>query len=138
MALVRVVIPAQGKKAGVVIIGTGLAGYTVARECHNHDAALPISLISADGRRNDSRSVLATPPGNGYSHAGRRVNASTANRGAPPSPDSDGHWLCETQEGKGVIAVSNCQTVSGPSKANAQAQEPPTPVATGLAGSNTH
>jgi rubredoxin-NAD+ reductase len=47
----------------VVVIGTGLAGYAVAREFRKHDADTPLLIISADDGRSYSKPMLST----GYS-----------------------------------------------------------------------
>lgn len=44
----------------IVIIGTGLAGYTTARELRKHDANTPLTLITADGGRAYSKPMLST------------------------------------------------------------------------------
>ncbi len=44
----------------VVIVGSGLAGYGLARELRRHDDALPITVISADGGEVYSKPLLST------------------------------------------------------------------------------
>src|SRR5690606_34715643 len=44
----------------VVIIGTGLAGYGLAREFRKHDGETPLLLISADDGRSYSKPMLST------------------------------------------------------------------------------
>lgn len=43
----------------VVIIGTGLAGYNLAREFRKHDAQTPLLLITADDGRSYSKPMLS-------------------------------------------------------------------------------
>nr|WP_314479756.1 FAD-dependent oxidoreductase [uncultured Pseudomonas sp.] len=44
----------------VVIIGTGLAGYNLAREFRKHDALTPLLMITADDGRSYSKPMLST------------------------------------------------------------------------------
>nr|GFD54439.1 hypothetical protein [Tanacetum cinerariifolium] len=44
----------------VVIIGTGLAGYNLAREFRKLDSATPLLLITADDGRSYSKPMLST------------------------------------------------------------------------------
>ncbi|MCC5812643.1 MAG: FAD-dependent oxidoreductase [Ectothiorhodospiraceae bacterium] len=44
----------------VVIVGTGLAGYTTAREFRKHDAGTPLVLLTADDGRSYSKPMLST------------------------------------------------------------------------------
>ena len=46
----------------IVIIGTGLAGYTTARELRKHDTTTPLTLVTADSGRAYSKPMLS----NGY------------------------------------------------------------------------
>ena len=46
--------------APVVILGTGLAGYGVAKEFRKHDAETPLILITADDGRSYSKPMLST------------------------------------------------------------------------------
>ena len=46
--------------APVVIIGTGLAGYNVAREFRKLDSETPLLLITADDGRSYSKPMLST------------------------------------------------------------------------------
>lgn len=46
--------------APVVIIGTGLAGYNLAREFRKHDSETPLLLITADDGRSYSKPMLST------------------------------------------------------------------------------
>jgi rubredoxin-NAD+ reductase len=46
--------------APVVIIGTGLAGYNVAREFRKLDSDTPLLLITADDGRSYSKPMLST------------------------------------------------------------------------------
>ncbi|SMC25071.1 rubredoxin-NAD+ reductase [Andreprevotia lacus DSM 23236] len=45
--------------ANIVIIGTGLAGYNLARELRKHDTATPLTLISRDGAGFYSKPMLS-------------------------------------------------------------------------------
>lgn len=45
---------------GIVVIGTGLAGYTTARELRKHDQDTPLTLVSADSGRAYSKPLLST------------------------------------------------------------------------------
>lgn len=47
-------------KLPVVIIGTGLAGYNLAREFRKHDSETPLLLITADDGRSYSKPMLST------------------------------------------------------------------------------
>lgn len=49
-----------GKKAPVVIVGTGLAGYSLAREFRKVDAETPLVLITADDGHSYSKPMLST------------------------------------------------------------------------------
>lgn len=46
--------------APLVIIGTGLAGYNLAREFRKHDSQTPLLLITADDGRSYSKPMLST------------------------------------------------------------------------------
>ncbi|HAQ26320.1 MAG TPA: FAD-dependent oxidoreductase, partial [Pseudomonas sp.] len=46
--------------APLVIIGTGLAGYNLAREFRKHDSETPLLLITADDGRSYSKPMLST------------------------------------------------------------------------------
>lgn len=46
--------------APVIIIGTGLAGYTTAREFRKHDSTTPLMLVTADDGRSYSKPQLST------------------------------------------------------------------------------
>ncbi|TDF83344.1 NAD(P)/FAD-dependent oxidoreductase [Pseudomonas sp. H9] len=46
--------------APVVIVGTGLAGYNLAREFRKHDSETPLLLITADDGRSYSKPMLST------------------------------------------------------------------------------
>jgi len=46
--------------APVVIIGTGLAGYNLAREFRKYDSETPLLLITADDGRSYSKPMLST------------------------------------------------------------------------------
>ena len=48
------------KSAPLVIIGTGLAGYNLAREFRKHDSETPLLLITADDGRSYSKPMLST------------------------------------------------------------------------------
>lgn len=50
----------HNKKLPVVIIGTGLAGYNLAREFRKHDSETPLLLITADDGRSYSKPMLST------------------------------------------------------------------------------
>jgi rubredoxin---NAD+ reductase len=50
---------AHSRAAGVVIIGSGLAGYTLAREFRKHDRETPVTLITADGGEVYSKPMLS-------------------------------------------------------------------------------
>ena len=50
----------NNKKLPVVIIGTGLAGYNLAREFRKHDSETPLLLITADDGRSYSKPMLST------------------------------------------------------------------------------
>ena len=52
--------PAPEQPAPVVIIGTGLAGYGLAREFRKHDDETPLMLITADDGRAYSKPMLST------------------------------------------------------------------------------
>lgn len=52
--------PAAEQPAPVVIIGTGLAGYGLAREFRKHDADTPLLLITEDDGRAYSKPMLST------------------------------------------------------------------------------
>ena len=56
-ALTQETIPASEH---VVIIGSGLAGYGLAREIRRHNATLPITLVTADGGEVYSKPLLST------------------------------------------------------------------------------
>lgn len=49
-----------GTPAPVVVIGTGLAGYGIAREFRKHDSETPLLLITADDGRAYSKPMLST------------------------------------------------------------------------------
>jgi rubredoxin-NAD+ reductase len=51
---------AEAKPAPVVIIGTGLAGYGLAREFRKHDSDTPLLLITEDDGRAYSKPMLST------------------------------------------------------------------------------
>ena len=51
---------ADNVTAPVVIIGTGLAGYGLARELRKHDSDTPLILITADDGRSYSKPMLST------------------------------------------------------------------------------
>jgi rubredoxin-NAD+ reductase len=53
----------------IIIIGTGLAGYQLAREFRKIDQALPLTLISADEGRFYSKPLLSTALTQGKDHA---------------------------------------------------------------------
>ncbi|MEE4278891.1 MAG: FAD-dependent oxidoreductase [Halieaceae bacterium] len=57
--------PAAAQPAPVVIIGTGLAGYGLAREFRKHDSDTPLILITEDDGRAYSKPMLST----GYTKA---------------------------------------------------------------------
>jgi len=57
---------------GVLIIGTGLAGYTVAREVRKHDDAIGITLVTADDGHNYSKPMLSNGFAKGKSADGLR------------------------------------------------------------------
>ena len=46
--------------APVIIIGTGLAGYGLAKEFRKHDSETPLILITSDDGRNYSKPMLST------------------------------------------------------------------------------
>lgn len=50
----------NNKNLPVVIIGTGLAGYNLAREFRKHDSETPLLLITADDGRSYSKPMLST------------------------------------------------------------------------------
>src|SRR5690606_3341491 len=50
----------SGMTAPLVIIGTGLAGYNLAREFRKHDSQTPLLLITADDGRSYSKPMLST------------------------------------------------------------------------------
>ncbi len=50
----------DSNQAPVVIIGTGLAGYGLAREFRKHDSDTPLILITADDGRSYSKPMLST------------------------------------------------------------------------------
>ncbi|MCQ2030837.1 NAD(P)/FAD-dependent oxidoreductase [Stutzerimonas zhaodongensis] len=50
----------NNKKPPVVIIGTGLAGYNLAREFRKHDSETPLLLITSDDGRSYSKPMLST------------------------------------------------------------------------------
>jgi rubredoxin-NAD+ reductase len=52
--------PAAAQPAPVVIIGTGLAGYGLAREFRKHDSDTPLILITEDDGRAYSKPMLST------------------------------------------------------------------------------
>lgn len=52
--------PSNNKKAPLVIIGTGLAGYNLAREFRKLDSETPLLLITADDGRSYSKPMLST------------------------------------------------------------------------------
>ncbi len=51
---------AGGRNAPIVILGTGLAGYGVAREFRKHDSETPLILITSDDGRSYSKPMLST------------------------------------------------------------------------------
>ena len=51
---------ADAEHAPVVILGTGLAGYGLAKEFRKHDADTPLILISSDDGRSYSKPMLST------------------------------------------------------------------------------
>jgi rubredoxin-NAD+ reductase len=53
--------------APIVILGTGLAGYTVARELRRRDKAAPMALVTADGGEYYSKPALSNALANGQS-----------------------------------------------------------------------
>jgi rubredoxin-NAD+ reductase len=52
--------PAAAQPAPVVIVGTGLAGYGLAREFRKHDSDTPLLLITEDDGRSYSKPMLST------------------------------------------------------------------------------
>ena len=50
----------NGMNAPVVIVGTGLAGYNLAREFRKLDSETPLLLITADDGRSYSKPMLST------------------------------------------------------------------------------
>lgn len=50
----------NNKRLPVVIIGTGLAGYNLAREFRKHDSETPLLLITSDDGRSYSKPMLST------------------------------------------------------------------------------
>ncbi|CCG39585.1 FAD-dependent oxidoreductase [Magnetospirillum molischianum] len=54
---------------GVVIVGSGLAGYTFARELRRRDSAVQITLITADGGEAYSKPMLSAAFAQGKTHA---------------------------------------------------------------------
>jgi rubredoxin-NAD+ reductase len=53
-------VPAEAQPSPVVIIGTGLAGYGLAREFRKHDSDTPLLLITEDDGRSYSKPMLST------------------------------------------------------------------------------
>ena len=51
--------PARAGGAPVVIVGGGLAGWTIARELRQRDAAVPITLVCTDGGDFYSKPMLS-------------------------------------------------------------------------------
>jgi len=51
--------PAPTTPDGIVIVGSGLGGYTLAREIRRRDSAVPITLITADGGEAYSKPMLS-------------------------------------------------------------------------------
>ena len=51
---------ADSKEAGVVIIGTGLSGYTLAKELRKIDKDVAITMITSDDGRNYSKPMIST------------------------------------------------------------------------------
>lgn len=49
----------DSRMAGVVIIGSGLAGYTLAREFRKHDGETPVTIVTADGGEVYSKPMLS-------------------------------------------------------------------------------
>ena len=54
------VAPAIERSNHVVIVGSGLAGYGLARELRRHDTNLPITIVTADGGEVYSKPLLST------------------------------------------------------------------------------
>ena len=52
--------PKATADAGVLVIGTGLAGYHTAKELRKHDSAAPLRLLTADDGRLYSKPMLST------------------------------------------------------------------------------
>lgn len=44
---------------GIVIIGSGMAGYTLARELRKHDQGIPVTIVTADGGAMYSKPMLS-------------------------------------------------------------------------------
>lgn len=53
----------------IVIIGTGLAGYTTAREVRRHDTTTPLVIVTADDGTNYSKPMLSTAMARGKTAA---------------------------------------------------------------------
>ena len=60
----------------VVIVGTGLAGYNLAKEWRKLDTETPLLLITADDGRSYSKPMLSTGFGKFWPPAHRLVNRS--------------------------------------------------------------
>ena len=59
----------------VIIVGTGLAGYTLAKEIRKIDHSLPLQLLSADDGREYSKPMLSNALARGKT-AAELANAS--------------------------------------------------------------
>ena len=53
-------VPSASQPAPVVIVGTGLAGYGIAREFRKHDSDTPLILVTEDDGRAYSKPMLST------------------------------------------------------------------------------
>jgi len=81
--------PEQQAMKPIVIVGTGLAGYTTAREFRRHDSETPLVIVSADDATSYSKPMLSTAKTRGKSPddlAQAGADAAAAQHGADVQP----------------------------------------------------
>ena len=101
-------VTSEGTTDPIIIIGTGLAGYNLAREIRKHDTTTPLQLITGDDGRFYSKPMLST----GFTRAMTADDLATATAGemaeqlkaevlimtSVQAIDSDAH-IVETDDG---------------------------------------
>jgi rubredoxin-NAD+ reductase len=97
--------------APVVIIGTGLAGYGLAKEFRKHDSETPLILITSDDGRSYSKPMLST----GYTKNTGANDLATADAGGMGTALKASVWtmthVSEIDTEKHLIKVGDTQTV---------------------------